>query len=278
TAGPRTAAAGPRGRDPPAPPPSARPRASRPRARRAGRPGLQPPWPTTPIRGRYRASAPAVRTARAASRARPATTDGRRPGPGASIRRGRARRRTPRVAARAATPSRSSTRRADAQPPQRAAQRARYGRPRRGRARGSASGSAARRDPVHVEEPAQLPRVRRRLGDASERVLGILRRGVVVEEGVRLLALPRELPQRPHPLAELPARVAVVETLGRRAAALVPGREIAAVEADVRGGGRRGDDGRHEVLRRVRARRVDDDVAGADPLEEGEARGPVLVV
>src|SRR5436190_12031153 len=95
--------------------------------------------------------------------------------------------------------------------------------------------SAARRDPVHVEEPAELLRVGRRLRDAAERVVGILRRCVVVEEGVGLLGLARELAQRPDPLLELLVGVEVVEALGRRAAALVPGPEVATVEADVRG-------------------------------------------
>src|ERR1700750_2727286 len=53
--------------------------------------------------------------------------------------------------------------------------------------------SAAGGDAVHVEEPAQLEGVRSRLRDAPERVLRILRRGVVVEERVGLLRLAGEL-------------------------------------------------------------------------------------
>ena len=87
-----------------------------------------------------------------------------------------------------------------------------------------------------------------------------------------------QLAQRLDPLRELVVGVEVVEALGRRAAALVPRAEVAAVEADVRGRRGRRDDGRDEVLRRVGARRVDDDVRGADPLEEREARVAVLVV
>ena len=124
--------------------------------------------------------------------------------------------------------------------------------------------AAGGRDPVHVEQPPQLVRVRRRLRDPAERVLGILRRRVVVEERERPLRLLRELLQRRHPLLELLVGVEVVEALRRRAAALVPRAEVAAVEADVRRCRRDGGNGRHEVLRGVRLRRVDGHVRRAD--------------
>src|SRR5262249_51030002 len=124
-------------------------------------------------------------------------------------------------------------------------------------------------DRVDVEQAPELPRIRRRLRDAPHRVVGILRRRVVVEEGVRVLGLPRELAQRLDPLGELVVGVEVVEALGRRAVALIPRAEVAAVEADIRGRRGRSNDRRDEVLRRVRAGSVDHDVRGADPLEEG---------
>src|SRR5581483_6852264 len=98
------------------------------------------------------------------------------------------------------------------------------------------------------------------------------------EEGEDLLRLPGELAQRLDPLLELGVGVEVVEALGCRASPLVPRREVAAVEADVRRRRCRRDHGRDEVPRGLRARRVDRDVAGVDALEEAEAVGAVLLV
>ena len=62
----------------------------------------------------------------------------------------------------------------------------------------------------------------------------------------------------------------MVEALGRAARALVPGRRVPAVEADVRGRARAGDDRLDEVLR-LGLRRVDDHVGQAATLEEAQA-------
>jgi hypothetical protein len=51
------------------------------------------------------------------------------------------------------------------------------------------------------------------LRDAPQWVVRILRRGVVVEEGIGLLRLPGELAQRPDPLLELLVGIEVVESL-----------------------------------------------------------------
>ena len=69
----------------------------------------------------------------------------------------------------------------------------------------------------------------------------------------------------------------MVEALGRAARPLVPGRSIPAVEANVRGRARAGDDRLDEVLR-LGLRRVDDHVGEAPTLEERECLGPVLLV
>ena len=93
---------------------------------------------------------------------------------------------------------------------------------------------------------------------------GSSERRVVVEERERPLRLPRELLQRRHQLLELLVGVEIVEALRRRAAALVPRAEVAAVEADVRRRRRHRGHRRDEVLRRVGLRRVDGDVRRAD--------------
>src|SRR5207253_3171808 len=74
---------------------------------------------------------------------------------------------------------------------------------------GSRFGPAARRDARGVEQPPQLERVRRRLGDAAAVRAGRAR--VVVEERIGRLGLLRELPERlravlvvePAPVPEL---------------------------------------------------------------------------
>ena len=69
----------------------------------------------------------------------------------------------------------------------------------------------------------------------------------------------------------------MVEALGRAAGALVPGRGVAAVEADVRGRAGGGDDRRRDVPG-LHPRRVDDHVGHVVALEEGERLAAVLVV
>ena len=56
---------------------------------------------------------------------------------------------------------------------------------------------------------------------------------VVVEVGVRLFRLVRQLAEIWHPFAELRLGVEMVEALRGRAAADVPGAGVAAVEPDV---------------------------------------------
>ena len=170
TRAPRSAAAARRGRDRRRPPPSARPRTSRSRARASG-PTQAPAARARSCEPRQMPSVGAVPLEQLASQSTPpAATDAGRPGRGASRRRRRAPRRRRRAGAEAASPQReaplvepvaglgddgpnSSVRASSPWTSERTSI--------------ADLRAAARRDPVHVEEPPQLPRVRRRLRDAA---------------------------------------------------------------------------------------------------------------
>src|SRR3954451_561156 len=92
--------------------------------------------------------------------------------------------------------------------------------------------------PAETRQPADGSRRRNRLGleqlPQQLRTRGRLRHAVrlvvVVEEGVRLLALPRQLAQRLDPLGQLLLGVRPVEAVPGPAAALVPRPGVPAVE------------------------------------------------
>src|SRR5213083_2153462 len=105
-------------------------------------------------------------------------------------------------------------------------------------ARTSISARRAHGNLLRLQQSLQLLGVGGRLRHPA--TVTVRARRVVVEERIGLLGLLRQLAQRADPLAQLVARVQVVETFGRTAATLVPRRRVAAVEADVGGRARQG--------------------------------------
>src|SRR3954469_1153920 len=111
--------------------------------------------------------------------------------------------------------------------------------------------------PAETAQAADRSRGRNRLGleqlpqqlRSGGRLRDTVRLVVVVEEGVRLLALSRQLAQRPDPFAQLLVGVRPVEALRGAAAALVPRPGVSPVEAHVGERRGRGDDRGRDILR-----------------------------